>query len=110
VEKLAGRAHPSKGGPVAGKSYAEQVLAFVAGYDHGMGALDDPAAGVLQHVTRHTPDGDVRTDGCPCPRGEETLPTDDAGRPVLELLGEGHYISSARHTFADLIRDVAKGA
>jgi len=90
----------------APSSYAERVLAAVAGYGHGMVALGDPSAGVIEHVTKHTPDGDVRLDSCPCPRGEETLPVDENGRPVVPSLGGGTFVSSGRHTFADLVRDV----
>jgi hypothetical protein len=90
-------------------TYAEQVLAAIARHDHGMGALDDPSAAVLQHVSRHTDDGEVREDSCPCSRGEETLSRDEIGRPVVQQLGEGLYLSSGRHTLADLVRDVIQG-
>lgn len=91
---------------MATTSYAEQVLARIAAYGHGMGALDDPAAGVLLHVSKHTDDGDVRLDACPCARGEETLPKDEIGRPVVPVLGDGQFVSSGRHTLGDLVRDV----
>ena len=94
---------------MAGKSYPEQVLAHIAGYDNGMGTLDHPSAGVLLHVTQLVDGAEVRLDGCPCPRGEETLPEDATGRPVREVLGEGVWVSSARHTYADLVRDVVGG-
>jgi hypothetical protein len=89
-----------------GASYAERVIGLLAAHDAVMAVLDDPRSSVLQHVSQHTTDGEVRLDACPCPRDVEGLPVDDIGRPVLVQLGEGQYISSVRHTLADLVRDV----
>lgn len=89
---------------------AEQVLALIAAHDHAMGVLGDPSAAVIQHVSQHTDDGEVRLDACPCSRGVDGLPTDELGRPVLEQLGGGQYLSSVRHTLADLVRDVTGAA
>ena len=86
--------------------YPQRVLAAIAAHGPVMGLMDSPSVAVIQHVSQHTDQGDVRLDSCPCARGVEGLPTDDIGRPVLEQLGEGQYLSSARHTLADLVRDV----
>lgn len=88
---------------------AEEVLAVIAAHGPIMSVMGSPSTAVIQHVTKHTADGDVRLDSCPCPRGLETLPVDELGRAVLEQLGEGQYLSSARHTVADLVRDVTGG-
>lgn len=82
-----------------------EVLRLVAGHDAAMQVLADPSACVLQHVTLRADDGgEVRLDSCPCPLGVESLPKDDLGQPILERLGDGHYLSSRRHTLADVVR------
>jgi len=91
-------------------SYPERVLAAIGAHGAAMSVLDSPSAAVILHVTQHTADGEVRLDPCPCARGLEGLPVDDLGRPVLEQLGEGQYVSSIRHTLADLVRDVIAGS
>lgn len=54
---------------------------------------------VIEHVSVRNPDGpDHRLDSCPCDRGLD-------GAAPAEL-GGGQYISSARHTLADLVRDI----
>lgn len=80
---------------------AEEVLAAIAGHDAVMQYLDAGVC-VIEHVSLRNPDGrDRRLDSCPCERG----PDPDA--PGAEL-GGGQYVSSARHTLADVVRDVAK--
>lgn len=81
---------------------AEQVLTAIAGHDAVMQYLDSGVC-VIEHVSRRDPDGpDQRLDSCPCDRG----PHPD--RPGQEL-GGGQYVSSARHTLADVVRDVEDG-
>jgi hypothetical protein len=76
----------------------EAALAAVAAIDAVMQALDSH---VLQHVSLRNPDGaDSRLDTCPCQRGADTV---EAGE--LVELGGGQYLSSGRHTLADVVRD-----
>ena len=77
----------------------EAVVAAVAAIDAVMQSLD---AHIVQHVSLHNPDGaDPRLDACPCHRGPDTV----AAGEIVEL-GEGQYLSSGRHTLADVVRDV----
>jgi hypothetical protein len=79
---------------------AEAVVAIVAASDAVMHALE---VQVLQHVSLRNPDGaDSRLDSCPCHRGPDTV---EAGESVE--LGGGQYLSSGRHTLADVVRDAA---
>jgi hypothetical protein len=90
-------------------TYPTQVLQFIGDHAPAMQAMDSPSVSVLQHVSQHTADGEIRLDRCPCPRGVDGLPTDEIGRPVIDQLGDGQYVSSVRHTLADLVRDVIEG-
>lgn len=78
---------------------AEDALAAIRGHDAVMQYLDSGVC-VIEHVSLRDPGGpDRRLDSCPCAR---TLAPD---RPGQEL-GGGQYVSSARHTLADVVRDV----
>ncbi|HMV67848.1 MAG TPA: hypothetical protein PLY51_12840 [Microthrixaceae bacterium] len=91
---------------MAANPSALEVLKKVASVGVAMNVLDDGAS-VLEHVSLRQLDGpDVRVDDCPCGRGVETLPVDESGQPVIAELGGGQYISSARHTLGDVVRDV----
>jgi len=80
----------------------EQVLAVIAAHDAVMDYLDSGVC-VIQHVSLRNPDGpDRRLDSCPCDRVLEP------GEPGGQELGGGQYVSSPRHTLADVVRDVAK--
>lgn len=82
---------------------AEEVLAAIAGHDAVMQYLDSGVC-VIEHVSLRDPAGaDRRLDSCPCDRG---LAPDVPGAE----LGGGQYVSSTRHTLADVVRDVAKEA
>lgn len=84
---------------------AAAVLRKVSTFDAGMHALDDPTSAVLQHVSLRVPDGaDKRLDDCPCGRGLDTR--EDVVDPKEFELGGGQYLSSGRHTYADIVRDV----
>ena len=77
------------------------VLAAIGRHNAVMQYLDSGIC-VIEHVSQRNPDGpDRRLDSCPCDRG----PDPDA--PGAEL-GGGQYVSSPRHTLADVVRDVAK--
>lgn len=81
---------------------AYEVLATIAGHDAVMQYLDSGVC-VIEHVSLRDPAGpDRRLDSCPCGRG----PDPDA--PGQEL-GGGQYVSSQRHTLADVVRDVVGG-
>jgi hypothetical protein len=76
---------------------AAAVLAAIARHNAVMQLLDsDPCT--IEHVSLRDPNGpDRRIDLCPCGRGPDGVGAE---------LGEGQYISSARHTLADVVRDV----
>lgn len=77
----------------------EAVLAAIRGHDAVMQYLDSGVC-VIEHVSVRDPDGpDRRLDSCPCARA---LAPGEAGQE----LGGGQYVSSARHTLADVVRDV----
>jgi hypothetical protein len=77
----------------------EAVLAAIAEHDAVMQYLDSGVC-VIEHVSVRDPQGpDRRLDSCPCAR---VLETGQAGPE----LGGGQYVSSARHTLADVVRDV----
>lgn len=77
---------------------AQQVLQLLAANPAVMGYLDSGPC-TLEHVSKHVADGaDERLDTCPCDRAGEG-----------PALGEGHYVSSPRHTIGDLVRDAAAG-
>jgi hypothetical protein len=79
---------------------AEQVLRLLADSPVVMGLLDSGPC-TLEHVSLRDKNGpDRRLDGCPCDR---TLAGDEDGAE----LGGGQYVSSPRHTLADLVRDVS---
>lgn len=79
----------------------EEVLAAIAGHDAVMQYLDSGVC-VIEHVSVRDPDGpDRRLDSCPCAR------VLDPGLAGQEL-GGGQYVSSARHTLADVVRDVVE--
>jgi hypothetical protein len=80
------------------------VLRLIAVNPAAMGYLDD-ASCVLEHVSKRTGDGadDARLDTCPCHRQADLNADNPDERP--RELGEGHYVSSPRHTIADLVRD-----
>lgn len=81
------------------KTTPEVALAAVASVDAVMHVLDSH---VVQHVSLRNPDGpDSRVDACPCHRGTDTVSPGE----IVEL-GEGQYLSSGRHTLADVVRDV----
>ncbi len=83
-----------------------EVLAKIASVGAVHNVLDDGCC-VVEHVSLRQLDGpDTRVDDCPCPRGVETLEVDESGQPVIVDLGGGQYISSARHTLGDVVRDV----
>lgn len=91
---------------VAASPSALEVLAKIASVGAVHNVLDDGSC-VIEHVSLRQLDGpDVRVDDCPCARGVETLPVDESGQPVIAELGGGQYISSARHTLGDVVRDV----
>lgn len=78
---------------------AEDVLRLLAEHPHVMGTLDSGTC-AIEHVSLRDPDGpDKRLDSCPCGRVLAK------GEAVPEL-GGGQYVSSPRHTLADLVRDV----
>jgi hypothetical protein len=80
-------------------SDAGAVLAAIAGHDAVMQYLDSGVC-VIEHVSVRDPAGpDRRLDSCPCAR---SLPAGEGSE-----LGGGQYVSSARHTLADVVRDVA---
>lgn len=80
---------------------AADVLAAIADHDAVMQYLDSGAC-VIQHVSLRDPGGpDKRLDSCPCDRVLEP------GEPGGQELGGGQYVSSPRHTLADVVRDVA---
>ena len=82
-------------GPTAG-----EVLAVIAAHDAVMQQLGES---VVQHVSRRDPDGpDVRLDTCPCSLGPDSF--DPAADGPAEL-GGGQYLSSRRHTLADVVRE-----
>jgi hypothetical protein len=86
---------------------AEQVLQIIADNPHVMGVLDGGACAV-QHVSRRVTDGpDERLDSCPCDRKLHSTPVlgDVGAAEKLRELGNGHYVSSPTHTYADLVRD-----
>lgn len=89
---------------------AAQVLAYLAKTDAAMHALENCP---IDHISRRTPDGPVRVDDCPCPR-TGPVPPDvlDEMSPAQRAreVGAGRYVSSDRHTLADLVRDTVKGA
>lgn len=61
----------------------------------------------IEHVSQRVTDGpDVRLDTCPCGRTVDAPDprTDDPAERLREL-GGGQYVSSARHTIGDLVRD-----
>lgn len=79
---------------------ASDVLAVVAVNDAVMQQL---GAVVLIHVSHRNPDGpDGRVDACPCSRGVDSIPADSADPAEL---GGGQYLSSGRHTLADVVRE-----
>lgn len=87
---------------------AQEVLEAIARFEPAMHVLDDSGAAVIEHVSKRNPDGpDTRVDSCPCSRGPETLPVGEDGEtPVYADLGGGQYVSSARHTLGDVVRDL----
>lgn len=84
-------------------STADQVLAAIAGHDAVMQYLDSGVC-AIEHVSERNPTGaDRRLDGCPCDRVLA------AGEQAVEL-GGGQYVSSPRHTLADVVRDIRSEA
>ncbi len=89
----------------------QALLDVLASHSPAMQVLDSGAC-TVEHVSRRNPDGpDERLDNCPCGRswapGEvDALP--EEARRLLEL-GGGQYVSSPRHTLADLVRDLVGG-
>ena len=78
---------------------AEDVLRVLADSPVVMGLLDSGPC-VLEHVSMRDRKGaDKRLDSCPCARA--LADDEDPGE-----LGGGQYVSSPRHTLADLVRDV----
>lgn len=85
---------------------AAEVLGLVAGNAAAMGYLDGGPC-TVEHVSQRVTDGpDVRRDGCPCDRViDPPDPRSDDPAERLRELGGGQYVSSPRHTIADLVRD-----
>lgn len=78
---------------------ASAALEAIRDHDAVMQYLDSGVC-VVEHVSVRDPAGpDRRLDSCPCDRGLEP------GMTGAEL-GGGQYISSVRHTLADIVRDV----
>lgn len=89
----------------------ESVLNVIADNAAAMGYLDSGPC-TVEHVSQRVSDGpDVRLDTCPCARTVDApdARTDDPAEKLREL-GGGQYVSSERHTIADLVRDVLGGA
>lgn len=75
---------------------AMAVLEVIARHDAVMQLLGSEVC-AIEHVSVRNPDGpDDRLDTCPCARGRDVEPIE---------LGGGQYVSSARHTLADVVRD-----
>ena len=75
---------------------AAAVLALIARHDAVMQMLASEVC-VIEHVSQRDPKGaDARLDACPC--GREAVGGAE--------LGEGQYVSSERHSIADVVRDV----
>lgn len=82
-------------------SQASAVLAAIAAHDSVMQYLDSGVC-VIEHVSVRDPAGpDRRLDSCPCAR---VLAPGEAAQE----LGGGQYVSSARHTLADVVRDAVE--
>lgn len=86
---------------------ADAVIKLLADNAAAMGYLDSGPC-TVEHVSQRVTDGpDVRLDSCPCDRAADAPDprTDDPAEKLREL-GGGQYVSSARHTIGDLVRDV----
>lgn len=81
------------------------VLEHLANSTAAMAALETCP---VEHVSRRTVDGvGERLDDCPCARNirPPKVLSDMSPAQRLRELGDGRYVSSPRHTLADLVRD-----